>query len=83
MFSPSAQCTEAVNKARQLIFMTWPSFQDRSKSAFIPLYGVFVRPHLEYGMPACSPNLVLYKNHLEQIQAATGPSFLAAATTSG
>ncbi len=34
------------------------SFQDLSKSAFISLYGALVRPHLEYGMPACSPNRV-------------------------
>ncbi len=44
------------------------SFQDLSKSAFIPLYGALVRPHLEYGIPACSPNLVADINHLEQIQ---------------
>ncbi len=68
MFSPSAQCTEAANKARRLIFMIGRSFQDISKSAFIPLYGALVRPHLEYGMPACSPNLVGDINHLEQIQ---------------
>ncbi len=39
MFSPSAQCTEPANKARRLIFMIRRSFQDLSKSAFIPLYG--------------------------------------------
>ncbi len=53
--------------------------------------------HLEYGIPACSPNLAADINHLEKIQrlatrlvtgkrrgtAATGPSFLAAASTSG
>ncbi len=38
MFSPSAQCTEAANKARRLIFMIRRSFQDLSKSAFIPLF---------------------------------------------
>ncbi len=58
MFSPSAQCTEAASKARRLIFMIRRSFQDLSKSAFLPLYGALLRPHLEYGMPACSPNLV-------------------------
>ncbi len=68
MFSPSAQCTEAANKARRLIFMIRRSFQDLSKSAFIPLYGASVRPHLEYGMPACSPILVADINHLERIQ---------------
>ncbi len=45
MFSPSAQCTEAANKDRRLIFMIRRSFQDLSKSAFIPLYGALVRPH--------------------------------------
>ncbi len=65
MFSPSAQCTEAANKARRLIFMIRRSFQDLSKSVFIPLYGALVRPHLAYGMPACSPNLVEDINHME------------------
>ncbi len=67
MFSSSAQCTEAANKARWLIFI-WRSFQYLSKSALIPLYGALVRPHLEYGMPACSPNLVADINHLGRIQ---------------
>ncbi len=60
MFSPSAQGTEAANKARRLIFMIKRSFQDLSKSAFIPLYGALVRPHFKYGMSACSSNLILY-----------------------
>ncbi len=64
MFSSSAQCTEAANKARRLIFMIRITFQDLSKSTFIPLYGALVRPHLEYGMPAGSPNLVADINHL-------------------
>ncbi len=68
MFSPSAQCTEAANKAKRVIFMKRRSFQDLSKSTFIPLHGALVRPHLEYGMPACSPSLVADINHLERIQ---------------
>ncbi len=68
MFFPSAQCTEAENKARRLIFLIRRSFQDLPKSAFIPLYGALVRPHLKYGMSACSPNLVADSNHLERIQ---------------
>ncbi len=75
------------------------SFQDLSKSVFIPLYRALVRPHLEYGMPASSPNLVADINHLQRIQrlatrlvtgmrlrretTAAGPSILAVATTSG
>ncbi len=68
MFFPPAQCTEAVNKASRLIFTIRRSLQDLLKSAFISLYGALVRPHLEYGMPACSPNLVADINHLEGIQ---------------
>ncbi len=49
-------------------FMIRRSFQDLSKSAFIPLYGALVRPHLEYDLSACSPNLVADINHLERIQ---------------
>ncbi len=71
MFSPSAQYTEEANKARRLIFMIRRSFQDLSKSAFIPVYGALVCPHLEYGMPACSPNLVADINHLERIKRLT------------
>ncbi len=44
------------------------SFQDFSKSAFMPLYEALVRLHLEYGMPGCAPNLVADINHLERIQ---------------
>ncbi len=37
-------------------------------SAFAPLYNTLVRPHLEYAMQACSPNLVADADCLEQIQ---------------
>ncbi len=39
MFSPSAQCTEAANKAKRLILMIRHPFQDFPKLAFISLYG--------------------------------------------
>ncbi len=68
MFSPFAQCTKAANKTRRLIFMIRRSFQDLSKSASIPLFGVLERLHLEYDMPAYSPNLIADINHLERIQ---------------
>ncbi len=68
MFPLSAQCTEAANKARRFIFMIRRSFQDLSKSAFIPLNEALVRSHLAYGMPARSPNLVADINHLERIE---------------
>ncbi len=68
VFSPSAQCTEAANKARGLIFMIRRSFRVLPKLAFIPLYGALVHLLFEYGMPACSPNLLAGVNHLERSQ---------------
>ncbi len=68
MLSPSAQCTEAANEARRLILMIGNYFQNLPKSDFIPLYGALVRPHLEYGMPVCSPIPVTDINHIERIQ---------------
>ncbi len=66
--SPATQCTEATNKTRRLINMIRRSFQDLSKSAFVPFHGAFVRPHLENGTPAYSPNLVAGINHQDRIQ---------------
>ncbi len=68
VFSSSAQFTEAENKAKRLIFMIRHSFQTLLKSAFLPLYGSLVRPHLEYGMPGCSTIPVADINHWERIQ---------------
>ncbi len=65
VFSPSAQCTDDANKARRPIFMIRLAFQELSELVLLPLYGALVRPHLEYGMPACSPNLVADVNRLE------------------
>ncbi len=68
MSSPSVQCTETANKARRLTFVIRRSFQDLSKTTFVHLYWALVRPRLEYGMPACSSNLVADINHQERIQ---------------
>ncbi len=68
MLSPSAQCTEAANKARRLILMIRRSNQYLSRLAFIPLYEALVHPHVEYCMPACSPNIVVDINYLGRSQ---------------
>ncbi len=52
------------NKARRLIFMIRHAFIDLSKNASIPLCGVLVCPHLEYGMPNAEAGV----NRSERIQ---------------
>ncbi len=95
----TALCTEAANKARRLIFMIRRFFHGLSKSAVVPIYGALVRPHLEYSLfakprciyqPSRANSKISYKvgnwhasPPLKRETTATGPSFLAAATTSG
>ncbi len=67
-FSHSIHCPGAASKAAQTQFMIRQSFAELSVSAFVPLYNTLVRPHLEYAMQVCSPNLVADANCLEQIQ---------------
>ncbi len=55
-FSPSIHCKEAATKAKRMRFMIRRSFTELS--AFAVIYNLLVRPHLEYAMQACSPNLV-------------------------
>ncbi len=55
---------DPANKARRLIFMVRHAFKDLSKYAFIPLCGVLVRLHLEYGMPNAEADV----NRSERIQ---------------
>ncbi len=57
VFSRSAQCTDTANKAKWLICKIKYSFQLFSKWVTILLYGAEVHSSLEYGVPACSPNL--------------------------
>ncbi len=63
IFSPSAQCTGAANKARRLIFAPSTIIRNRISSNNYAR----VRLHLQYGMSACTSNLVAYINHLERI----------------
>ncbi len=57
-FSPSIHCKETASRARRMLFLIRRSFAELSVSAFVALYNTFVRPHLEYAMQACTPNLV-------------------------
>ncbi len=51
-----------------MVFMITHSFHVLSKWTFNPLYGVWVHPNLEYGVPVWSLNLVADINHSERIQ---------------
>ncbi len=50
-----------------LFMIKWP-FVELSVSAFAALHNTLVRPHFECAMHACSPNLVVDADFLEQIQ---------------
>ncbi len=67
-FSTSAHCREAANTTRRLLFMVLKSFCKLSKTAFIPLYGTLVQPHLEYAMEANAPTLRTAINQREMVQ---------------
>ena len=45
---PSAQCTDAANKAKAVLNQLTRAFHYRDKNVFIRLYKQFVRPHLEF-----------------------------------
>ncbi len=57
-----------MNVVNGLFVFHWLTLLHLSKSAFIPLYEALVRPHFQYGVPACSPNFLENINHLERIQ---------------
>ncbi len=67
-FSLSIHFKEAASKARRMLFMIRRSFAEPSVSAFAPFYNTLARPHLEYAMQTCSPNLIADGDCLEQIQ---------------
>ncbi len=64
----SMHCREAALTARRLLFMIHRSFSDLSKAAFIPLYRVIVRQHLEYAMEINFRSLKADINQLERVQ---------------
>ncbi len=59
--SPSIYCKKAASKARLMLFIVRRPLAELSVAAFAPIYSTLDRPHLEYDMQACSPNLVAFK----------------------
>jgi hypothetical protein len=65
---PSTHSMKAASKASAVLGMMGRSFHYRSKSTWINLYKMYVRPHLEYASPAWNPWLRKDVQALEKVQ---------------
>jgi hypothetical protein len=65
---PSKQCQKAANTAASVLKTVQRNFHYRDKLVFVRLYKQYVRPHLEFVVPAWSPWLEADKNILESVQ---------------
>ena len=65
---PSVQCREAAQRANNVLGQITRAFHYRDRKTFIQLYKQYVRPHLEFSIPAWSPWLVGDKEVLEKVQ---------------
>ena len=52
---PSSQCQEAARRANGVLNQISRAFHYRNKSTFVSLYKQYVRPHIEFAVPAWSP----------------------------
>jgi hypothetical protein len=52
---PSLQCREAAQRANAVLGQITRAFHYRDRRTFIQLYKQYVRPHLEFAVPAWSP----------------------------
>ena len=67
-FKPSQQCLEAAKRANRALFQLLRTVLSRDARVLIPLYTVYVRPHLEYAVQAWAPMAVRDAEVLEQVQ---------------
>jgi ribonuclease P/MRP protein subunit RPP40 len=65
---PSAQCKNAARTAQTLLRQLTRAFHYRDRHVFLRLYIQYVRPHLEFCVPAWSPWLDGDKDCLERVQ---------------
>ena len=65
---PGDQCRAAAKKANQVLEQINRSFTCYNKEVMLPIYKVFIRPHLEYGIAAWCPWLKKDIETLEKIQ---------------
>lgn len=65
---PTKQCESAANRAKVVLNQISRSFHYRDRHVFKRLYITYVRPHLEFSVPAWSPTLIQDINTLESVQ---------------
>jgi Reverse transcriptase (RNA-dependent DNA polymerase)/Endonuclease-reverse transcriptase len=65
---PAAQCSKAARTAMTVLSQISRSFTYRDKKYFTALYQRYVRPHLEFSVPAWSPWLQKDIETLEKVQ---------------
>lgn len=64
----SDQCMQAYNRASRMLGMMRRTIKSRSPEILISIYKSVVRPHLEYCVPAWSPQYIKDKDLLERVQ---------------
>ena len=67
-FKPEGQCVAAANKARSALHQLRRAVTSRDPEVLLPLYKVYVRPHLEYAVQAWRPSLRREVKLLERVQ---------------
>jgi hypothetical protein len=65
---PAKQCQKAANTAAAVLKTVQRNFHFRDKNVFVRLYKQYVRPHLEFAVPAWSPWHENDKRILEAVQ---------------
>ena len=65
---PSMQCNEASQRANAVLGQVSRAFHFRDRRVFVQLYKQYVRPHLEFAVPAWSPWTIGDKDTLEKVQ---------------
>ena len=52
---PSVHCNQSAQKENRIFSLIYKAFHYRDKVTFINLYKLYVRPHLEFSVPAWCP----------------------------
>ena len=65
---PGAQCRKAARTAQTVLAQLSRAFHFRDRNVFMRLYTTYVRPHLEFSVPAWSPSAQMDIDCLEKVQ---------------